>query len=104
VATPGEARDRHDRRQEQPNPTAGDVGEHQKAGKLAMKYVVIYERGPENWGAFAPDLPGYGATAENLDELRELVREGIPFHVEGLRRAGEPVPMPTAIVDSIETA
>jgi predicted RNase H-like HicB family nuclease len=69
-----------------------------------MKYVVVYERGPENWGAFAPDLPEYGATAQSLDELRELVREGIPFHIEGLRRAGEPVPEPTAVVDAIETA
>ncbi len=69
-----------------------------------MKYVVIYERGPQNRGAFVPDLPGYEATAETLDELRELVREGIPFHVAGLRRGGEPVPEPTAVVDAIETA
>lgn len=69
-----------------------------------MKYVVVYERGPENWGAFAPDLPGYAATAETLEELRGLVREGIPFHVEGLRRAGEPVPEPTAVVEAIESA
>ncbi len=41
-----------------------------------MKYVVIYERDPENWGAFAPDLPGYVATAEGLEELRELCVKG----------------------------
>ena len=69
-----------------------------------MTYVVVYERGSKNWGAFAPDLPGYAATAKTLDELRALVREGIPFHVEGLRRAGQPVPQPTAVVDAIETA
>jgi predicted RNase H-like HicB family nuclease len=67
-----------------------------------MKYLVIYEAGAENWGAFAPDLPGYAATAASLDALRELVREGIPFHVEGLRLAGEPVPAASAIVDAIE--
>ncbi len=69
-----------------------------------MKYIVVYERGPENWGAFVPDLPGYGATAETLDELRELVREGIPFHVEGLRRVGEPVPEPAAVIEAVEVA
>jgi hypothetical protein len=31
-----------------------------------MKDVVVYERGPENWGAFAPDLPGYGATGSHF--------------------------------------
>ncbi len=69
-----------------------------------MKYVVIYERGAENWGAFAPDLPGYAATAESLEALRELVKEGLPFHLEGLRLAGQPVPEPTAVVDAVETA
>ena len=69
-----------------------------------MKYVVIYEHGSENWSAFAPDLAGYAATAETLDELRELVREGIPFHIDGLRRAGEPIPEPLAVVDAVESA
>jgi len=27
-----------------------------------------------------------------------------PFHIEGLRLAGQAVPEPTAIVDSVETA
>jgi len=69
-----------------------------------MTYLVIYEPGAENWGAFAPDLPGYAATAPSLNALRDLVREGIPFHIEGLRLAGEPVPTPSAIVDTIEIA
>lgn len=55
-----------------------------------MKYVVIYERGVENWGAFAPDLPGYGATAESLEALRALVREEIPFHMRGYGRLMRP--------------
>jgi predicted RNase H-like HicB family nuclease len=69
-----------------------------------MKYVVIYERAPNNWSAYVPDLPGYAAGADTLDELRELVREGVPFHLEGLRLAGEPVPEPTTIVEQIDAA
>jgi len=69
-----------------------------------MKYLVIYEPGPDNWSAFVPDLPGYAATAETLDELRALVREGVPFHLEGLRLAGEPVPEPTTTFEHIEAA
>jgi len=69
-----------------------------------MKYVVNYVRLPENWSAYVPDLPGYAATADTLDELRVLVREGIPFHLEGLRLAGQSVPEPTTIIEQIDAA
>jgi predicted RNase H-like HicB family nuclease len=80
------------------------MGRHPKAGRLVMKYLVVYEKGPANWGAYAPDLPGYAATAPSLDVLRELVREGIPFHVEGLRLAGQRVPEPASATDFVEVA
>lgn len=69
-----------------------------------MKYVVIYEPGPPNWSAYVPDLPGYAAAADSLEELRGLVREGIPFHIEGLRLAGEPVPKPSIVSEQIDAA
>ena len=69
-----------------------------------MRYAVIYEWLDGNWGAYVPDLPGYAATAGTLEELRELVREGVPFHVEGLRLSGEQVPEPTASVEMVESA
>ena len=28
-----------------------------------MKYLVIYEKSAEGWGAYAPDLPGLGVAA-----------------------------------------
>jgi predicted RNase H-like HicB family nuclease len=71
---------------------------------MAMTFLVVYEKGRSNWGAYAPDLPGYGAVADTLEELRELVREGIPFHIEGLRLAGEPVPEPAALTEAIDVA
>jgi predicted RNase H-like HicB family nuclease len=104
VEAPRENWRRDDRGERQRDPAAEVMGEHSKAGGRVMKYVVIYERGLKNWGAFAPDLPGYAATAPTLEELRRLVREGIPFHVEGLRLAGDPVPPPNAVVDLIESA
>jgi predicted RNase H-like HicB family nuclease len=69
-----------------------------------MKYAVVFEPGPESWGAFVPDLPGYAAAADSLDELKVMVREGLVFHVEGLRAAGQPVPEPRAFVESIEVS
>jgi predicted RNase H-like HicB family nuclease len=59
-----------------------------------MQYVVIIEKGPTSYGAYVPDLPGCVAAAETEDEVRQLIREAIELHLEGLRGDGEPIPEP----------
>lgn len=74
--------------------------------KPTRAYAVIIERGPQNYSAYAPDLPGCFATDATSEEVAQLMREGIPFHLEGLRQNGDPVPPPTttAIVVEVENA
>lgn len=43
---------------------------------------VIYHQDAGAWWADSPDLDGYVAVAESLDDLRVLVREGVAFHLE----------------------
>ena len=59
------------------------------------EYTVIYERGSENWSAYVPDLPGCIATGRTREEVEQQIREAIAFHLEGMRRHGEPIPEPT---------
>lgn len=59
-------------------------------------YLVIIEKGEESFGAYAPDLPGCAAVGDTEEEVRQLIREAIPFHLEGMREAGEPIPPPTS--------
>jgi len=66
-----------------------------------MKYLVIYEKSKTGWGAYAPDLPGLGVAAETLDEVKELIREAIDFHLEGMREHGDKVPVPSAKTEYI---
>jgi predicted RNase H-like HicB family nuclease len=66
-----------------------------------MKYLVIYEKSETGWGAYAPDLPGLGVAAKTLDEAKELIREAIDFHLEGMREHGEVVPVPSATTEYI---
>lgn len=66
-----------------------------------MKYLVIYERSAEGWGAYAPDLPGLGVAAATLDEVKELIREAVEFHLEGMRQHGDPIPTPSATTEYI---
>ena len=63
-----------------------------------MEYVVIFEKGENNYGAYAPDLPGCGVVGETLEEVRTLIAEAIEFHIEGLQEAGEVVPQPSFVL------
>jgi predicted RNase H-like HicB family nuclease len=64
-----------------------------------MKYAIVIEKVPDgNYSAYAPDLPGCVATADTLDEIKRLMREGIEFHLEGMREDGEPIPEPATHV------
>jgi predicted RNase H-like HicB family nuclease len=68
------------------------------------QYTVIYERGPRNWSAYVPDLPGCIATAKTRAELEQQIREAIEFHIEGLRMSGEDVPEPTTEAGLVDVA
>jgi len=67
-----------------------------------MQYMVVVEKGANSFGAYVPDLPGCIATGESREEVLNLIREAIEFHIEGLREDGQPIPVPSsfsAIVD-----
>jgi predicted RNase H-like HicB family nuclease len=64
-------------------------------------YAVIFEKTETGWSAYAPDLPGLGVAGSSFEETEQLMREGIEFHIEGLRADGEPVPEPTTRVGEI---
>lgn len=67
-----------------------------------MRYAIVIEKSENGYGAYVPDLPGCIAVAENEAEVRELIREAIEFHLDGLREDGEPVPNPTAHVEYVD--
>jgi predicted RNase H-like HicB family nuclease len=48
-------------------------------------YEVTFEQGPTSWGAWVEALPGCVAVAKTREECERLIREGITFHLEGLR-------------------
>jgi len=61
-----------------------------------MEYLVVIERGPSSFGAYVPDLPGCVAVGETRQEVEDLIREAIEFHIEGLREDGQPLPEPSS--------
>ena len=67
-----------------------------------MRYAVVVEQGESSFGAYAPDLPGCAAVGETREEVLQLIREAIEFHIEGLREDGQPVPEPSSSIEYIE--
>jgi len=68
------------------------------------KYTVFIESTETGYSAYVPDLPGCVAAASTLDETRQLIKEAIEFHIEGMRMHGEAVPEPTRLVEQIEVS
>ena len=60
------------------------------------EYLVVIEREGDSWGAFCPDLPGVGVVGDTREEVEQLVRVAVSFLLDGLRRAGDPIPAPSA--------
>ena len=67
-----------------------------------MRYAVVVEKGPTRYGAYVPELPGCVAAADTLEEVERLIREAIPFHIEGMREEGSEVSQPTSITFEVE--
>lgn len=65
---------------------------------MIMRYAVIYERSPNNYAAYAPDLAGCGSVGDSLDDVRDNIREAIEFHIEGMQMDNEPIPEPIMTV------
>lgn len=65
-------------------------------------YALIIESGETGFGAYVPDLPGCVAAGDTYEETERLIREAIPFHLEGLRQNGDPIPEPTTRVELVE--
>ena len=59
---------------------------------MRLRFAVVFERLPNNYGAYVPDLPGCISTGETWDEMQQMIREAISFHIEGMLEDGEPVP------------
>lgn len=68
------------------------------------RYTVFIEPTATGYSAHVPDLPGCVAAASTLDETRQLIREAIEFHIEGMRMKGEQVPEPTRLVEQVEVS
>ena len=50
---------------------------------MKLKFAVVYEWTPDNYGAYAPDLPGCVSVGETWEEAQAMMREAIAFPHRG---------------------
>lgn len=67
-----------------------------------MRYMVVIEKGESSYGAHVPDLPGCIAVGQSREEVLNLIAEAIECHIEGLKAAGEPIPLPLSVSEYVD--
>jgi predicted RNase H-like HicB family nuclease len=67
-----------------------------------VDYAIVIEQFEASFGAYVPDLPACVAVGDSEEEVRELIREAIEFHLDGMREDGEPIPPPASRVEYVE--
>lgn len=61
---------------------------------MKLRYAVVFEQTPNNYGAYAPDVPGCVSTGKTWDEIQANIREALAFHIEEIVENGETLPEP----------
>lgn len=67
-----------------------------------MRYAVVIEKAGKGYSGYVPDLPGCVAAGATVAKVKAALAEVIPFHLEGLRDGGEPVPEAESFVEWVE--
>ena len=62
-----------------------------------MKYLVIIEKGKNNYSAYSPDVLGCAATGKTVEETLETMKEALEFHFEGMLEDSEEIATPKSL-------
>ena len=61
---------------------------------MTKEFLVVFETGPTNFGAFAPDIPGCVATGTTIEQTRERYLEAVTAHLEWMAEDHDSMPEP----------
>lgn len=59
------------------------------------KFLVLFEKSTNGYGAYAPDLPGCVATGRTLEETRSRMAKALEMHLSTMRADGDEIPEPS---------
>ena len=59
--------------------------------------ALIHKEAESDFGVSFPDFPGCVTAGATLDEARDMAAEALAFHIEGLEKDGETLPVPSSL-------
>lgn len=60
------------------------------------RILIVLEKGPRNFSAYAPEVPGCVATGKTREETLRLMREALSLHLQGIAEDGDEMPLSAA--------
>ena len=62
-----------------------------------MKYLVVIEKGEQNYSAYSPDVLGCISTGKTIEQTLKNMKEALEFHLEAMVAEGETLPVPKGL-------
>ena len=62
---------------------------------MTRSYLVVYEKGAENWSGYSPQVIGCISVGDTLDQMRAMMTEALEFHLGSMAKDGDPIPEAT---------
>ena len=66
---------------------------------MKLQYAVVFEQTPNNYCAYAPDVPGCISTGKTWPDIHQMIREALTFHIEATLEDGDPLPEPKMSIE-----
>jgi len=63
--------------------------------------AILHKDKTSDFGVSFPDFPGCITAGSSLDEAKDMAREVLPFHIEGMQADGEVLPNPMSLDDAL---
>jgi predicted RNase H-like HicB family nuclease len=61
---------------------------------MTKDFLVVFEAGPQNFSAFAPDIPGCYALGDTVEITRQRFLEAAKAHLDWMASDHDPIPEP----------
>ena len=67
-----------------------------------MRYAIVIDKGENNYGAYASDLPGCIMIGGTVKEVKKNMVEAIQLHLHEMREDHDSIPDPRRLVEYVE--